>query len=169
LPNGFEGIFTIEGQTRDTDIDRGSSIAGVVFDTSATPSSVFDIWLSGYNLTDESPDMDHDGIEFLLEYVLNGDPTLDDTVILPTIQKGEDGLTFQFTRRASSTADTNQFFQYSYDLITWEDDLPLTGDVIPAEVTLGVEKNGVQEVTISLTSDESTGRRMFGRLKVERK
>lgn len=166
LPSGFEGTFSIEGETRDEVVDRGPTIAGIVFDIAGSASSGYADWLAENNITEGSAEIDNDGIDSLLEYVLNGDPTISDQGILPTFAKANDSVTFSFSRRASSTTYTQQLFQYSYDLITWEEDLALTGNEIATEVDISDPVDGVETISISLTPAPGKEEAMFGRLKV---
>lgn len=166
LPDGFEGTFSIEGETRDDVVDRGPSIAGVIFDTTGSASGGYADWLAGNNLTEESAEIDNDGIHPLLEYVLNGDPTVSDREVLPTFAKANGLVTFSFSRRASSKTETQQLFQYTYDLVTWEEDLALTGNEIATEVQISDAVDGVETISISLTPDPDKADAMFGRLKV---
>jgi autotransporter-associated beta strand protein len=112
-------------------------------------------------------DFDNDGIENLLEYVLNGSPIGADTTILPTISPGPTHFVFTFTRREASAADTTQIFQYGSDLSGWTN-LNITAPVA-SEVTLSPPSAGLQRVTISIPKSLATGGGIFGRLRVQQK
>jgi len=129
----------------------------------------FDSWLSQYPSLDnlgEDSDSDQDGIALLLEYTLDGNPLTSDPVILPTVESPEGNLVFKFTRLAESAGDTEQVFQYSTNLTDWYD-LKITGNQA-AQVQVGDEIGGCEEVTVTLSNDEAFDGRVFGRLKVLR-
>ena len=108
-------------------------------------------------------DPDHDGIPNLLEYVLNGNPGVASTTILPVVSTVANHFVYAFSRRQASAQDTRQIFQYSSDLSHWTD-VSVTGTLGP-EVTLGtVDSAGVQSVTVTIPLGASP--MMFGRLKV---
>lgn len=127
-------------------------------------TSGFSGWISGYpNLSDLNPagDPDGDGIANLLEYVLNGDPTISDTSILPTVDASGGNFAFTFTRRAGSAISSSQVFQYGSDLANWTE-LP----VVPgAAVTILPEapSAGLEQITITIPGESHD--RIFGRLK----
>ena len=123
-------------------------------------------WIGSYSgLTDTtaSGDPDHDGVPNLLEYVLNGNPGMASSAILPVVTKVAGNFIFAFSRRQASAQDTTQIFQYSSDLSHWTD-VSVTGTKGP-EVTLGAADGaGVQSVTVTIP--QGTSPTMFGRLKV---
>lgn len=110
-------------------------------------------------------DFDNDGIENLLEYVLNGSPSSADTTILPAISPGSTHLVFTFTRRGASAADTTQIFQYGSDLSGWTN-LNITAPVA-SEVTLSPPSAGLEQVTISIPKSLAPSGKLFGRLRVQ--
>ncbi|MGD9418693.1 MAG: beta strand repeat-containing protein [Verrucomicrobiota bacterium JB025] len=123
----------------------------------------FTDWLALYpDLSDTTPlgDPDMDGIANVLEYVLDGNPELADPAILPALDASGENLVFSFTRRADSTADTSQVFQYGSDLTSWTD---LDLETAP-EVELGTPADGLQSVTVTLDKSLATGGKLFGRL-----
>jgi len=112
----------------------------------------------------ESGDPDHDGIANIIEYVLTGgDPSVADTGILPTLDASGANFIFEFTRRAASTADTTQTFQYGSDLSGWT-----TVDLVAGTnngATVSITPSGSDEVvTVSVPKGVNT--RLFGRLQV---
>ena len=129
----------------------------------------FDAWLSGYSslgFIGSLADEDSDGIPLLLEYILGGNPTEADTSVLPTVESSGDNFVFKFSRLAESALDTQQVFQYSADLVDWND-LGITGEQAP-EVSVAEEIDGREEVTITIGKDMAGGGRLFGRLRVVR-
>jgi len=132
-------------------------------------STVYDgysAWIGSYaGLADATPlgDPDHDGILNLMEYVLNGNPTVASTDNLPVLSKIDNNFVFSFSRRQVSAQDTTQIFQYSSDLSDWTD-VNVTG-TLGSQVTIGTADSlGVQSVMVTIPQGSST--RMFGRLKV---
>ncbi|MGJ8650349.1 MAG: LamG domain-containing protein [Opitutaceae bacterium] len=126
----------------------------------------YESWTSRYpsllNLELDA-DGDEDGIVVFLEYVLNGSPLVPDQFILPTLDASGENYIFTFTRRAESAGDTTQIFQYSSNLVNW-DDLNITGVQAP-EVSVGAEVDGAEEVTVTLSKTVAVDGRLFGRLK----
>ena len=90
----------------------------------------------------------------------NGDPSVGSTAILPTSTTTATDFVFTFYRRAASTIDTTQTFEYSDNLTNW---VPLaipggTGVVI---TDIG---GGIDEVVITVPRGSNT--KLFGRLVV---
>ncbi|CAA6679389.1 Endo-1,4-beta-xylanase A precursor (EC [Lentimonas sp. CC4] len=126
-------------------------------------------WLSQFTSLEDSSldgDPDYDSTPTLLEYVLNGDPSVFDDSILPEFKKTEGDYVFKFVRWSKSTEHTTQTFQYSVDLDRW-DDLLLTGDTLDPSVSVGEEVDELEEVMITLGAEEAVDGKLFGRLKVE--
>ena len=125
-------------------------------------------WIIGYpGLTDSTPagDPDHDGMENLLEYVLNGNPGTSDSAILPDLDASGQNFVFTFTRREVSANDTTQVFEYGSDLGGWTA-LNITAPTA-GQVALGVPAGGLQTVTISIPKAlAGLGGKLFGRLRV---
>ncbi|MGJ8639244.1 MAG: LamG domain-containing protein [Opitutaceae bacterium] len=109
-------------------------------------------------------DADADGIDVLLEYVLNGSPSESDPYILPILDATAENLVFTFSRRAESAGDTTQVFQYSSNLSDWFD-LNITGVQAP-EVTVDDAIDGTEAVTVTVDKDLAEDGHLFGRLKV---
>ena len=126
-------------------------------------------WLSQYpNMMDTSmtDDPENDGIETMLEYVLNGSPLEPDMHILPTMDAVGSDFVFNFIRRVDSTEEIIQTFQYGSNLSGWTD-IDLNNDS-HAGVEIGAESDGLQNVTVTIDKDLDVGGKLFGRLKVER-
>lgn len=134
-----------------------------------TPVSGYATWAAGFpGLTDTAilADPDFDGIVNLLEYVLNGDPTVSDPSILPDIDASGTDAVFTFDRLESSEVDTVQIFQYSTDLVTWND-IAISGTP-DVEVTLGTAVDDVQSVTVTIDKTVADPeQKLFGRLSVQ--
>ncbi|MGJ8650877.1 MAG: beta strand repeat-containing protein [Opitutaceae bacterium] len=180
----LDGTFSITGLT----VAYGDTISFVVgnngnfsgdetalqalIELSGTPGVVpgYSSWLDGFpGLSDTSPggDPDSDGIETLMEYVLDGDPGVADTSILPTGGPVGADWVFTFTRREESADDTIQVFQFTDDLLSAWVDVTLDSGTPPAGVTvdLGTASGGLQDVTVTIDSSLITDRG-FGRLSV---
>ena len=151
------GVWTLVDGTKTWTFDEATGIL------SLTASGFFD-WIGWfYGLSDITPggDPDRDGISNLLEYVLGGDPSLSDPGILPVLDASGPDFVFTFTRRADSTADTVQVFQYGSDLTTWTD-----VNLADPEVTLGPPYGGFQLVTVTIPKSAAVDGKLFGRLVV---
>jgi autotransporter-associated beta strand protein len=93
----------------------------------ATPLGGYATWASNpaQGLTagindGQTDDPDFDGINNLLEFVLNGQPTVASTSILPTLSKPAGSWVFAYNRSvASRPAATTQIVEYDDDLAGW--------------------------------------------------
>ena len=134
------------------------------------PPSGFSSWISGFTVADKtaSDDSDNDGINNLLEYVLNGDPSVASTSILPSSVVTQSAFEFTFSRRADSKNDTTLTFQYGSTLAGWTDiTIPVSsGTVGGATVTVTADGNSADTVKVSIPSGFAVGGKLFGRLKV---
>jgi autotransporter-associated beta strand protein len=141
-----------------------------------TTTGGFASWITGTFANGNVPadqqgpadDPDNDGIENLLEFALNGDPTASDPAILPALDASGSTFFFTFTRREESAADTTQIFQYGSDLDGWTDVIVPAASATVAAATITVTDNGTTEtVEISIPKTEAAGTgKLFGRLKV---
>ena len=143
---------------------------GLLSFVNPTPPSGFSSWISGFNVADPtaSGDSDNDGINNLLEYVLNGDPSVASTSILPSSVVTQSAFEFTFSRRADSKNDTTLTFQYGSTLAGWTDiTIPVSsGTVGGATVTVTADGNSADTVKVSIPSGFAVGGKLFGRLKV---
>lgn len=131
----------------------------------------FATWIAnpafGLALADQGPtdDPDLDGVENLLEYVLNGNPAASDLPILPVLDASGLNCIFSFERRSESADDTVQVFEYNSDLgAVWtEIAIPATSG---GSVTITPDSpvEGVDQVQVIVPKGANT--RLFGRLKV---
>lgn len=181
----LDGTFSISGLT----VAYGDTISFVVgnngnfsgdetalqalIELSGTPGVVpgYSSWLDGFpGLSDTTPggDPDSDGIETLMEYVLDGDPGVSDTSILPTGGPVGADWVFTFTRQEESPDDTTQVFQFTDDLQGAWVDVTLDSGTPPAGVTvdLGTPSGGLQDVTVTIDSSLAPDGQGFGRLNV---
>lgn len=170
-PTGVVGGGTYETTIS---ISPGGVISAVATSTS---TSAFTTWVDSFNppLTAAadralSADPDRDGIPNLLEFVLNGNPGVPNSGILPVLDSSGANFVFSLTRRVDSATDVQQVFEYSTDLVDWSTNAPITlpsavgssGFVTVAAAT-GTAPNQVQQVTISIPKGSAP--RLFGRLK----
>ena len=177
VPDGTVDSGEIAGTSR-TGSYEGTVTVGtdgnVSFITQGT--SAYDAWLAGFPLlatpTDKLPatDFDNDGVTNLVEFVLNGNPAVSGASILPTLDSSGANFVFNFTRRADSTTEVTQVFEYSTDLVDWTTNSPITIPTTPGtvgfatvEASTGTAPNLVQAVTLTIPKGSNT--KLFGRLK----
>jgi autotransporter-associated beta strand protein len=121
-------------------------------------------------------DPDDDGVENLLEFVLNGNPSVSDSGILPELVVTDMNFEFTYQRRDDSVSpETTQTFQWGTSLTAWPGSaaVPATsGTVGDATITVsaGTPDDGVTDtVKVSIPKTEAGGAgKLFGRLKVEK-
>lgn len=172
---GASPTGVVGGGTYETTIAISST--GAVSAITAAPASGFTTWIGGFNppLTNsadrlESADPDNDEIDNLLEFVLNGNPSVSSPNILPTLNATGTDFVFSFTRRADSASEVTQVFEYSTDLVDWTTNPPVTIPSAPGTSgfatvgsSTGTAPNQVQAVTITIPKGANT--KLFGRLK----
>ena len=141
--------------------------------TSAEPpaGTAYDTWLSNYpSLTgaDALPtaDPDHDGIANLLEFVLDGNPTLSDTAKLPSTVMEGGNYKFSFTRRDDSEGLVKTTFQYGAGVAPWTDVVIGAASGSSGPVSWIVDDTGsVDHITVSVPMGGVP--KMFARLLAE--
>ena len=136
--------------------------------TTSGPSG-FTSWIDGFtSLSPEEKlpgaDPDADGVNNLLEYVLNGTPDIANAGILPAASFSPTHFLFTFTQREESAATTSQVFEYTTNLTGWTS-VNITAPTAP-EVSLGTVSNGIRTITVSIPLTAAPDGRLFGRLKV---
>lgn len=137
--------------------------------TTGSVASGFASWIDDFGLAvadqDSTDDPDNDGVENMLEYVLNGNPGSSDPTILPALDVSGSNFIFTFTRREDSATDTTQVFQYGSNLSSWTS-LNITSPTASG-VTLGTTADGAQPVTVSIPKSlAGPDGKLFGRLQV---
>lgn len=173
LTESYGATFTIPGFTETANVWTKVDGANTWTYTEATgvlsleiaPPGGFANWITGFpglgDLT-AAGDPDSDGIENLMEYILNGNPGVSDPQILPDLNVTGTHFVFTFVRRIESFGDTSQVFQYNTDLgAIWQEvAIPQTsaGDVVITPVDLVTE-----QVQVSILKGANV--RMFGRVK----
>ena len=134
----------------------------------AEPVAGYLAWMSnrvGLSDKTELADPDRDGVQNLTEYVLNSNPAVSSTLVLPTVSADGADFIFNFHRLAASGEDTTQFLQYSTDMIEWSD-LRIS---IPSDTGVAIgatDGNGNQSVIVTVPKGERG--QMFGRLRVSK-
>jgi autotransporter-associated beta strand protein len=117
----------------------------------------------------ESADPDSDGIANLLEFVLNGNPSLSDPSILPVLNVTASNFEFTFNRRDDSVSpETTQIFQYGTNLTTWTSIvIPATSGSIGAATITVTDGTPADSVKISIPkATVAPETKLFGRLQV---
>ena len=114
-------------------------------------------------------DPDSDGIENLLEFVLNGTPSASDPAILPDLVVTATHFEFTFPRRDDSLSpETTQTFQYGTDLDIWTSVVVPAGNATVGAATITVT-DGSPADTVKVSIPKSTvapATKLFGRLQV---
>jgi fibronectin-binding autotransporter adhesin len=141
-------------------------------------ASGFASWIDGFGLAladqDPNDDPDNDGMDNLLEFALNGNPSLADNSILPQLVVTPTAFEFTYQRRIDSISpETTQIFQWGSTLATWPGSAVIpaaSGSVPPASVTVsaGAPSDTVTDtIRISIPKTEADGSgKLFGRLQV---
>ena len=100
-----------------------------------------------------------------MEFVLNGNPSVSDSAIAPTLDASGANFVFSFNRRDDSESpETTLVFQHSTNLTIWTD-VPI-GTATSGAVT--VVENGASADGITVTISKGSNTKLFGRLKVVR-
>jgi lysophospholipase L1-like esterase len=84
----------------------------------------FSTWITGFtSLADLSPDgdPDGDGIPNRLEWILGGDPSVNDSPLLTAIGQANGKPAFDFHQTPRSTQDCDLLLENSADLVSWTD------------------------------------------------
>lgn len=129
-------------------------------------------WLAGYpgmTLTGRNEDNENDGRDNVLEYYLDGNPTVSDPALDP--QGSYDALTstftFTFTRNDDATADTAAWFGYSSNLADWTKVMIPEFSGTVGAVTFTIQDNGTDPDDIEAEVSTGGAPAFFGTLGVE--
>lgn len=142
---------------------------------SLTAASAFTSWITtpafGLAPADQDPtdDPDNDGLDNLLEFVLNGTPSSSDPAILPDLAVTATDFEFTFSRRDDSLSpETTQTFQYGTNLVTWTDIVvPAANGTVGAATITVTDGSPADTVKISIPKTEAgASGKLFGRLQV---
>ncbi len=144
-----------------------------LYATSAQPpaGTAYDTWIAGFptltgNDALSTADPDHDGMTNLMEFVLDGNPTLSDTSKLPTAVIDSGNYKFSFKRRDDSEGLAKTTFQYSTGVGSWTDVVigAVSGSSGPVSWTID-DSGTVDQITVSVPMANVP--KMFARLLVE--
>jgi len=165
---GTSGIHNMtDGSGNTWSFNEGSGVLSLTLPGAGGYAS----WIAGFTVADPAAgaDSDNDGMENLLEFVLNGNPSVSDPASLPDLVVTATDYEFTFSRRDDSLSpETTQIFQYGTDLIGWASIVvPAgSGSVPPATITV-VDGTPADTVTVKIPKSEAgVGGKLFGRLKV---
>ena len=115
------------------------------------------------NIVGPLADPDQDGINNLLEFVLDGgNPNSSDASILPTLDASGENFVFTFRRRNENASVTTQLFQYGSDLSGWND--VAISQSSQVNIAADTPTTGVDQVTVTIPKGTNT--KLFGRLAV---
>jgi autotransporter-associated beta strand protein len=159
--------------------NSGGRITGTgTLTVSSGPASGYTSWITSFGLAladqDPTDDPDNDGVNNLVEFVLNGNPSLSDNSILPKLVVTSSDFEFTYQRRDDSVSpETTQTFQWGTTLTTWPGSavIPATsGTVGVATITVspGIPNDAVTDtVKISIPKTEAgAAGKLFGRQQV---
>jgi hypothetical protein len=153
----FEGTVTVGTDGQVSFITQGSG--GTPFQTWALTFPALDT--EAKRLPDADPDFD--GLNNLMEFVLNGNPGVsDNAAINPALDASGENFIFNFSRRDDSVAGSTLVFQHGSDLSGWTDVAIGASSNLP---TVEVQQ-GTPADAITVTIPKSPGGTLFGRLKV---
>ena len=179
LAETYDASFTVTGFTQSSNVWTKTVGGGGTWTfteasgvLSYTAPAGFTSWISGYPVgaaNQTGDDFDKDGMNHLLEYALNGSPTLSDAAILPDLLLTPTAFEFTYSRRDLSIADTTQRFRYGSNLANWT--------AIPIPAGHGVSTSGIATITITDTGSSDSvkvsiprsavpGGKLFGHLEV---
>lgn len=181
LAETFDASFTVTDFTQSSDVwtkPDGPNVWTFKESTGVltyTVASAYTAWIDATwpSLSDKTAtgDPDNDGIKNLLEFVLNGDPSISDQASLPDLVVTATDFEFTYTRRDDSLSpETTQTFQFGTDLAAWMSVVVPVGpglvSVPPA--TVSVTDAGITD-TVKISIPKATvapATKLFGRLQV---
>jgi len=158
----FEGTVTV---------NSGGMIS---FISQGAPGSAFDTWIGTFPALDtpakklKTADPENDGLTNLMEFVLNGNPSISDTSIAPVLDASGSNFVFSFNRRDDSETGNTLIFQYGTSLTGWTSTtIGAVGGPF-ADGTIGITENTTNPdaITVTIPKTFAPGGQLFGRLKV---
>ncbi len=179
LATAAGGITGTLGTVNLTGLTGSVAINGNNLELTVAGPSGFTSWIGGFGLAladrDPADDPDNDGLSNLLEFVLNGTPSVSDASILPDLVVTATDFEFTYQRRDDSVSpETTQTFQWGSTLASWPGSVVVTaggGSFPPATITIspGTPDDGVTDtVKVSIPKSEAVGGKLFGRILVNR-
>ncbi len=165
-PTGTQ-ILDVEGNALALGYARGETYKVGSDSTNALTSFLQDHGIDPSSAAGASgADPDKDGIINVMEFVLNGDPSVPDAGVKPSAQYREEGASSLFAYSYNCTTAAREAYriyaQYSADLLNWQDAVNGQNGVTITEKTTAVGK----AVTTSFTAAD---RKLFVRLCAEPK
>ncbi len=156
----FEGTVTVNSSGMVSFISQGAA---------GTP---FQAWTLTFPALDTAAkrlptaDPDNDGLNNLMEFVLNGNPGISNPSIAPTLDASGSSFIFTFNRRDDSETGSTLRFQYGTDLTGWTDATIGTGNGIVGSATIVVTENATNPdaISVSVPKTVAPGGKLFGRL-----
>ncbi len=181
LAETFDPSFSVIGFTENSDVwtkPDGANVftfteaTGVLSYSAAATAGGFASYIAGFPVGGQNQagdDFDKDGLSNLLEYALNGNPSVSNTSILPKLTVTPTDFEFTYSRLDLSLADTAQTFQYGSTLTGWTSILipagPGVSSVGIATVTIS-DTGSTDAVKVSIPKSAASGGKLFGRLQV---
>jgi autotransporter-associated beta strand protein len=165
---GTPGALTVNG----AGVDGFPSLAvtgGQLVLTVMIPS--YEGWAANYpSLTNPDPslDFDGDGLETGIEYVVGGDPTVNDAAsVAPAATRSGSDLVFTFRRTDYAKANPNAAIvvEYSTDLSAWTK-IQQAGSGVTIVENDDFYGPGIDQVVVNLRSSLAVNGKLFTRLKV---
>jgi hypothetical protein len=137
----------------------------------ATP---FETWAATFPALDTaakrlpSADPDVDGMNNLMEFVLNGNPgSADSLTVAPTLNTSGSNFVFSFKRKDGAKSTTSLSFEYGGNLSTWTSAAIATSSSTSGNASISVSESGDPDViSVSIPKSEAADGKLFGRLKV---
>jgi hypothetical protein len=105
-------------------------------------------------------DPDGDGLDNVIEFVLDNDPLSGTNANPPTINASGSDLVFTYTRRDDSEY-LNPFVEFDTDLVA-----PWTVAVDPGNATIAVAENGSNPDVVTVTIPKGANTKLFARVNV---
>ncbi len=144
-------IYTSDGKYGTTASAAFTGSGYLVVGNPALPE-IYDFWILGWGLAPDergaNDDPESDGIPNLLEWVLNGDPSVSDTSKLPELEVTPADFVFTYFRNDPSYFDTIQSFEFGGDLSF--------GTSVTIPEGPGASMEGVATITITEGSPADT-------------
>ena len=176
----YSGSFTATTTSINLRMFTGSTFAGTVYFDSITLTEVpvppFSSWINGFYQGSSNPeitgfkaDPDDDGMANGLEFVLGGNPAINDAAsIMPTGAKAGGNYAFTYKRNDASESGTLQVVQYANNLGVWTDVTiaSASGSSGGASYTVNEGTPATHPDTVVVTIPHGGADRLFVRLKV---
>ena len=172
MPAGTYGSSTSAAANKNDTAFSGNGVLNV---TSSPPVNAYLAWattthgLSGGNAAFDF-DYDKDGIANGMEWILGGNPTVNDnSSILPAVTgTATGGLTLVFNRATASIPETTLTCEWNTNFNSTWNSIPIgVADVGPSGInpTVDIDAPSVGKVTVNIPAGNAVGGRIFARLK----